>query len=96
MPGILFELFETVSCMTLNFALCTDENFVIPSLVCITSIFENNIDEECHVYILTEGLSKAAYLKFEELATIYSQSIIIKTINSNQFKGLIEYGRLPL
>lgn len=82
--------------MTLNFALCTDENFVIPSLVCITSIFENNIDEECHVYILTEGLSKTAYLKFEELATIYSQSIIVKTINSNQFKGLIEYGRFPL
>ncbi len=82
--------------MTLNFALCTDENFVVPSLVCITSIFENNIDEECHVYVLTEGLSKAAYLKFEELATIYSQRIIVKTINSNRFEGLIEYGRFPL
>ncbi len=82
--------------MNLNFALCTDENFVVPSLICITSIFENNKDEECHVYVLTERLSNTAYLQFEELARIYNQYIIVKTIDASRFECLIEYGRFPL
>ena len=29
----------------MNIALCADEKFTIPALVCITSIFENNKDD---------------------------------------------------
>ena len=44
--------------MKINIALCSDDNYSIPCLVCITSIFENNKDESCNVTVLTNGLKK--------------------------------------
>lgn len=38
--------------MKINIALCSDDNYSIPCLVCITSIFENNKDESCNVTVL--------------------------------------------
>ena len=72
----------------MNIALCTDENFVIPCLTCITSILENNKDEECHVYVLTEGLTDNSIDKFHKLSTIYSQPIEIRTIRIDKLKNL--------
>lgn len=80
----------------MNIALCTDENFSIPALVCITSIFENNKDTRCHIYVLTDGLSDGARRKFSQLATIYNQQIDIFTIDKHRFEGLIVNERFPV
>lgn len=81
--------------MKLSFALCTDENFVIPALVCITSIFENNKEDDCHVTILTEGLDTASKRKFDRLANFYTQKIDIVTIDSSVFDSMITRDRYP-
>lgn len=80
----------------LNIALCTDENFSIPALVCITSIFENNKDEDCHIYVLTDGLSNKVREKFEMLAAAYGQQIEVLTIDKHRFEGLIVSERYPV
>lgn len=80
----------------MNIALCTDENFSIPALVCITSIFENNKDEECHVYVLTDGLSEKARNKFSKLSDVYSHSIEIIDIDRHRFDGLTVSERYPI
>ena len=80
----------------INIAVCTDENFSIPALVCITSVFENNKEEECYVYVLNDGLSNNAIVKFEKLASEYKQQIIIKTIDKHRFDGLTVNERFPI
>ena len=72
----------------MNIALCTDENFVIPCLTCITSLFENNKGCECHAYVLTEGLTDKSIDKFHKLSAIYSQPIEIRTIRADKLKNL--------
>ena len=39
----------------MNIALCTDDRYASHAAICVTSILENNKDEICHIYILTEG-----------------------------------------
>lgn len=72
----------------MNIALCTDENFVIPCLTCITSILENNKDDECHVFVLTEGLTEYSVEKFKKLSVCYSQAIDVRTIETDRLRGL--------
>ena len=81
---------------TINIALCTDENFTIPALVCITSIFENNKDEDCHIFVLTDGISDYARGKFKKLAAEYCRCIDIKTIDNTCFYGLAVSERYPI
>lgn len=73
----------------LNIALCTDENFVVPALVCITSIFENNKDYNCQIHVLTGGVSQKSRDKFSKLGEIYDQKINIIQIDDSRFDGLI-------
>ena len=81
----------------MNIALCTDENFTIPALVCITSIFENNKEmEDCHVYVLTDGISDSAREKFKRLSALYDRYIYIKTIDKQCFEGLAVSERYPV
>lgn len=80
----------------MNIALCTDENFSIPALVCITSIFENNKDEDCHIYVLTDGLSDKACTKFSKLSEVYSQQIDVINIDKHRFDGLTVNERFPI
>ncbi len=80
----------------MNIALCTDENFSIPALVCITSIFENNKGEECHIYILTDGLSEKTRAKFCRLSQVYKQPIDILYIDKHRFDGLTINERFPI
>ena len=80
----------------MNIALCTDENFSIPALVCITSIFENNKSERCNVYILTDSLCPDVRTKFLKLAKTYEQSIDILLIDKQRFNGLIVNERFPI
>lgn len=80
----------------MNIALCTDENFSIPALVCITSIFENNKNEDSHVYVLTDGLSENARNKFSKLAELYCHKIEIIDIDRHRFDGLTVSERYPI
>lgn len=80
----------------MNIALCTDENFSIPALVCITSIFENNKEDDCHVYVLTDGLSDNARKKFCRLSQIYAQPIYVMSIDKHRFDGLTVSNRYPV
>lgn len=72
----------------MNIVLCTDENYAMPCGVCVTSIFENNKEEECNVYILTKGLDKVTISRFEQLAATYNQKINIVNIDSSILDGL--------
>jgi len=80
----------------MNIALCTDENFTIPALVCITSIFENNKDCSYNIYILTDGISEKAKIKFDMLAKVYNQQIDILRIDKRCFDGLYVSERFPI
>lgn len=82
--------------MTLDFAICTDENFVVPALVCLTSIFENNRDDKCNVTVLTEGISSNSIKRFQKLSDFYKQQINIRRINADCFNSMVTRGRYPV
>lgn len=81
--------------MKYDIALCTDENFVIPALVCLTSIFENNKDLQCRVILLTDGITLQSREKFIRLAALYNCEIIIKKIDQTHFCDLKVIDRYP-
>lgn len=80
----------------MNISLCTDENFVIPALVCLTSIFENNKDEDVRAYILTDGISELSREKFSQLSQCYHQEIQVLDIDKRYFDGLTVNERFPV
>lgn len=73
----------------MNIVLCTDENFSIPCLVCIVSILENNKNNVCNIFVLTDGLEDSTVGKFKHLSNLYKQKIDIIKINENYFDGLV-------
>jgi len=81
--------------MTMNFAICTDENYAIPALVTIASIFENNSDNTCRVSILTDGLSSASVSKVKRLAEEHNQTIDIIDVDATHLRQLKSCGRYP-
>lgn len=80
----------------MNIAVCTDENFVMPALVCLTSVFENNRGENVHAYVLTDGISVKAKGKFQQLSQTYKQPIDVMTIDRHVFDGLRVNERFPV
>lgn len=72
----------------MNIVLCTDDNYVMACSICITSIFENNKNLKCNIYILSETLSDNNVAIFSSIAHKYNQKIIIKIIEGNIFNGL--------
>lgn len=80
----------------MNIALCCDDNFVMPALVCLTSIFENNKDEDVYAYILTDGISDKSRGKIEKLSKVYAKPISIMKIDRHVFDGLIASVRFPV
>lgn len=81
---------------TLNISLCTDDAFVMPALVCLTSVFENNAGLPYKITVLTQGLSAKAMCRFDQLAKAYGQAIDIVEIDSTRFEGLVEKERFPI
>lgn len=79
----------------MNIALCTDENFVIPALVCLVSVFENN-GGDVHAYVLTDGVSERSREKFRCLSETYGQRIEVMTIDRSRFDGLTVNERFPV
>lgn len=80
--------------MNMNIALCTDDNYANHCAICVTSILENNKDNQCHIYILTNGLTESNEKKFEELSKYYKQNIEIKTLDMYRLEGLQETNHL--
>ena len=79
----------------MNIALCTDDKYAFPCGVCVTSILENNKNEECNIYILTERLSESNIAKFKTLGKTYNQAINILRIDSKKFNELKISNRFP-
>lgn len=79
----------------MNIAFCTDEKYSYPCGVCITSIFENNKNEKCDIYILTDGLKHKTIEKFNHLGAIYKQKINIINIGNQLFENLKVSNRFP-
>ena len=77
----------------INLALCCDDNYVIPVLTCLTSVFENNRKYSFHVYIITAGISKKNESKFQHLANFYNHNIDLKSVDSSRFDVLPSRGR---
>lgn len=80
----------------MNIALATDNNFVHPCAVCITSVLENHKEIECHIYVLTEGLNKDNENIFLRLASIYNQKIEIVNVNPASIKNIKANDRFPI
>lgn len=72
----------------MDIVLCADDNYAMPCGVCLTSLFENNKEVECNVYILTVGFSEATNALFTQLAEKYQQTIQIVPIDSSLFQNL--------
>lgn len=79
----------------MNIAFCTDERYSYPCGVCITSIFENNKDEICNIYILTDGLKPKTIEKFRQLEGKYKQKIDIINVGNQLFDDLKVCDRFP-
>ncbi|MGN1253093.1 MAG: glycosyltransferase [Prevotella sp.] len=57
----------------IQIGLCTDNRYAMPCGVCVTSLLENNKDEEITVYVLEKGLTDENRKKFDRLAADYGQ-----------------------
>lgn len=80
----------------MNFAFCTDNRYAVPTLVSITSLLENNREEVCRVYVLTEGLEDETIGKFNQLASIYNQEIVVVEVPKDAFQQLKTRHRYPV
>ena len=72
----------------MNFALSLNDKYVMPCLALSTSIFENNRKNDCRIYLLTDGLKEENISKFDRLASIYKQQIIIKKVPKELYDNL--------
>lgn len=79
----------------MNIALCTDDRYANHCAICITSILENNKLEDCHIYVMTEGLLDENLKKFHYLEKYYKKPVEVKVIDGKIFEGLQVTGRLP-
>lgn len=64
----------------MNIALCTDDRYANHCAICITSILENNKLEDCHIYVMTEGLLDENLKKFHYLEKYYKKPVEVKVI----------------
>ena len=67
--------------------LCTDNRYAMPCGVCVTSLLENNKDEEITVYVLENELTDENRKKFDRLAADYGQKIELIPVDDDIFKG---------
>ena len=82
--------------MKLNFALCTDEKFAVPTLVTITSIFENHKNHECIVTVLANKITDKSIDKLNNLSNYYRQRINVHHITTPIFNDMVTIDRYPV
>lgn len=78
----------------LNIALCTDDNYASHCAICVTSVLENNKSEDCHIHILTDGLTEENRERFRMLSQSYSQCVEVQKLDISRFTTLQETNRL--
>lgn len=67
--------------------LCATDNAYVPFCgIMLTSLFENNKEDDCNIYILTEGLISQNIEMLNALADVYHQTIHIVQIDRTIFK----------
>lgn len=81
--------------MNISVAYCTDDKYVIPCAVSLSSFFEHHKDDVCAISIITFGLTKENEVLFQELASYYHQSIEIKVVDISVLKKLKICERFP-
>jgi lipopolysaccharide biosynthesis glycosyltransferase len=69
----------------LNILFCCDTNYAMPLTVCVTSIFENNKDENIHIYVLYSSLSDVQKEKLHSLTQSYNQTINLIPVAEHYF-----------
>lgn len=69
----------------MNIVCCTDNNYVIPCGVLITSVCENNSSEDIKIYILTEGISLENQERLKAVVAKYGKQIEFYTVDKKAF-----------
>lgn len=69
----------------IEIGLCTDDRYIMPAGVCITSIFESNKKFQIRIHLLTDGLSVENIQRLKKLEKDYGQTIEIHVIDSTLF-----------
>lgn len=72
----------------MNIVLGTDDKYAVPCSVCIISIFENNKDLDCSIFILTEGLTEQNLCMFNDISQKYNRKISVLKIDDKRFNNL--------
>lgn len=71
----------------IHIALCADEGFALPMGVCLTSLLENNKENNLHIHILTAGFAQSTIEKINQTGSIYGRKIEIHLIDDEMFSG---------
>lgn len=71
----------------MNILCATDDNYVPYCGIMLTSLFENNKEQDIVVYLMTAGLNKKNIVDFEKLANQYKQEINIILVDNIALKN---------
>ncbi|HBP09771.1 MAG TPA: hypothetical protein DD629_06175 [Treponema sp.] len=69
---------------SLNLVLCSDNNFILPSLVTINSVLQHNSDSFFSVFIVTTGLSQKNIETIEDFSKQRNKQAKIEIITANK------------
>lgn len=64
---------------------CTDDNYVMPTGVMLTSLFENNKEEDIRVHLLHSGIAEAHINAIKDVADAYNQSVSFYRMDDGEF-----------
>lgn len=70
----------------MDIACSTDNGYVMPTGVMLTSLFENNKDADITIHVLDGGLTKESKKDIEDIVYRYGKNIIFHDIDANLFK----------
>ena len=76
----------------INLLFTCDRNYIMPTVVAMTSIFENDKDSEFLVYILHSGIGEFEKEKLKELENKYKCKVVDIKVDEKYFKDLF-FGR---
>ena len=71
----------------MNILCATDDNYVPYCGIMLTSLFENNKDQDIVVYLMTAGLNEKNIVDFDKLSKLYDQEIRIISVDNNVLKN---------
>lgn len=73
-----------MSADTINLALCTDDNFIYPTLTAIASVLKNNADQRFSIFIITAGISGQSKNIIENFSLEKQEQAEIKIITAEK------------